>query len=562
MNEFLSRIATFFDKDMLFASLLPALLFIFSLLGVIIHILGVNTVIELYSNLSANLSILLGILGFVSLIAFCYVLYALRDLLLRFWSGESNIFYFHKIVYMKRFLELRKMSLNARNWPREYQKFSKKLETYVKADLPLEKEEVMLNEIDQLFPSASEDSIRTFISNLIELKNIYQYHTLDKIYLKLSTTILKWAPPAIHENVQKLRAGYSNFRLEVDSIPPQATQVDEKTKFSLLESLWIFQTNKEAAKPDEFFELFTDAHKKFSSESLQIIRIKLLDILAEVDNNVEGMLKYGMWTTHLKEIFRESDPPKIVMTCEQKKSWYETIETVEIKAIKDFDRDSDASTVRNLLNHILELYKTKERVILSNVYQELTDLNDKMEARDQRFATSIDRNYGSLGTIKGTKLGNVIQAYNEYSFKRYRIEAEVFWPRLQFVINENYKSLISDHKIKLDFSITCTSLGTAFLLFCLCGPLIYSSLVFWATIFILTSLVIVFGYQMSVSSAESLGQVVRSAYDLHRLELLKSLKLEFPDNTIAERRLWESYSQFVLYGESETLILKDRAEVV
>jgi hypothetical protein len=62
---------------------------------------------------------------------------------------------------------------------------------------------------------------------------------------------------------------------------------------------------------------------------------------------------------------------------------------------------------------------------------------------------------------------------------------------------------------------------------------------------------------MAIGAANSLGQVIRSSYDLHRLDLLKELKLEFPVNTVEERDRWAVYSRLCLYGDSEPLVLRD-----
>jgi hypothetical protein len=195
--------------------------------------------------------------------------------------------------------------------------------------------------------------------------------------------------------------------------------------------------------------------------------------------------------------------------------------------------------------------------LLTKVIRALRDLDEEIQSDNQMLAIELDTQFGSVGTIAGTRLGNIIQAYNEYSYKRYKMAAEIFWPRLQKVIGEDYRKLISDHKTKLDFAVTGISLTSIFLGLCLIGPFCYPSGQFWLSLLLSGVFILFTGYQIAIGAAYSLGQVIRSSYDLHRLDLLKKLKLEFPVDTVEERNRWAAYSRLCLYGDSEPLKLRD-----
>jgi hypothetical protein len=164
-----------------------------------------------------------------------------------------------------------------------------------------------------------------------------------------------------------------------------------------------------------------------------------------------------------------------------------------------------------------------------------------------------------LETIKPTKLGNIIESYNQYSFKRYKIEAEIFWPRLQRVIKPEYLKLVEEPKILLDFSLAMASLGFLYgFLALLVGPWLFFSLRFWLTLAFLGFLSGFCSYRLSISAANSLGEMIRASFDLFRLDLMEALELPHPASFRVEQKQWEEFSKLTVYGENSDFRIRER----
>ena len=170
-------------------------------------------------------------------------------------------------------------------------------------------------------------------------------------------------------------------------------------------------------------------------------------------------------------------------------------------------------------------------------------------ARTQSKAVELDRRFGSFGTIRPTALGNVITAYQEYAFKRYGIEAEVFWPRLRAVIPQSFFDLVQEPRILLDFAVTMASLLVVLAAAAAAlGPwLTYQPLTWIVTILVCLASAWFF-YRVAVSAADRFGEFVRACFDLYRLDLMASLHRPPPPNTTVERAQWLELSQIAAYG--------------
>ena len=198
--------------------------------------------------------------------------------------------------------------------------------------------------------------------------------------------------------------------------------------------------------------------------------------------------------------------------------------------------------------------------LYAGVKRQLLDREEIDRFRSQKDAARLDREFGGIGTIRATRLGNIIESYNHYAHKRYRLEAEVLWPRLRSVVPEEYFALVQEPKVLLDFAATMASISLAFAFgIAIAGPWLWLSpllsivLVLWAigsTIFF---------YGLSVSAAAQYGDMIRSCFDLYRLDLMQQLQLVRPKKLDAERAQWEKVSQLIVYGTELDLPLAPKS---
>ena len=219
------------------------------------------------------------------------------------------------------------------------------------------------------------------------------------------------------------------------------------------------------------------------------------------------------------------------------------------------------TAVRQKLQDLSLYFKRYSGDALSALYEqikrELNDWSEKESFTLQRCTAELDRRFGTVATIRATSLGNVIEAYNHYGYKRYRMEAELFWPRLRKVIPDDYMEQVREPKILLDFAVTMATISMvlAFGLLTI-GPWLWLDLRIWATIGVVQFVAAGFFYFLSVTAAIQYGDMIRSCFDLFRLDLLKQMQFTRPTSLQEERTRWEKISQLIVYGQEPSLEIR------
>ncbi len=152
------------------------------------------------------------------------------------------------------------------------------------------------------------------------------------------------------------------------------------------------------------------------------------------------------------------------------------------------------------------------------------------------------------GPVLPTAAGNMAQAVASYARSRYGFSIDLLWSRLQAVMPKEAYSTLQDAKAELDSLIALwwLALGTAvgwwfvsalagalttFLIVAFAGPLVCALLSF-----------------LVLESYRGFHDLLRSAVDLNRFDLIKALHLRLPDGPVAERALWSSLAQQAEYG--------------
>ncbi len=151
-----------------------------------------------------------------------------------------------------------------------------------------------------------------------------------------------------------------------------------------------------------------------------------------------------------------------------------------------------------------------------------------------------------------TPFGNVLRSFEVYPRYMYGFEAIDGWGRLLAVIPRDYVELIDAARAQVDFWV---NLGIVFILL----QIEYIALAFitgtplqwW--IVLLFILLGTLAPLRATSSAREWGDFVKSAFDVYRFNLLKSLGIELPKSREQERALWTKYSQAIIYRLPERL---------
>jgi hypothetical protein len=191
----------------------------------------------------------------------------------------------------------------------------------------------------------------------------------------------------------------------------------------------------------------------------------------------------------------------------------------------------------------------------------------KLKQRYYSVTSEYDHSFPqNLHDILPTKFGNILKASETYSGSRYGFEGVEFWPRLVKVIPADYKRTIDNSRNELSFLINMSILSVGFFLLCLIA--IFYSLSQSSSVLTVSTLITIMGGALRYTvaglialscnwffnraadfSVSSFGLMVRSAYDLFRLDLLKQFKLKMPSNSIEEFSTWKELNEFIVMGK-------------
>jgi hypothetical protein len=149
-----------------------------------------------------------------------------------------------------------------------------------------------------------------------------------------------------------------------------------------------------------------------------------------------------------------------------------------------------------------------------------------------------------------TRMGNIASALEGYAQTRYRMNLETFWNRMQPAVqsNEKFYGMLLDAKCQLDFLVlSCwLSVFTA-MVWLVLMPWLTFSWTFYLVISVGVPLLAKFFYQLALENYIVFADLVKSAVDLFRFQLLDHLHIPLPSGIREERDLWaalEGLSQF------------------
>lgn len=155
-----------------------------------------------------------------------------------------------------------------------------------------------------------------------------------------------------------------------------------------------------------------------------------------------------------------------------------------------------------------------------------------MEETLRRFPSARDR-------LMPTRLGNLLRAAESRPSDKYGLDAIVCWPRLWLLLPDNAKQDLQTARADLNTAARLWLWGMLFILWVFFGvwwPPLVGGLVAW------------FAYGWMLSAAEVYGNLLESAFDLHRMALYDALHFSRPTNPSEERQLGQMVTQYLWRG--------------
>jgi len=172
----------------------------------------------------------------------------------------------------------------------------------------------------------------------------------------------------------------------------------------------------------------------------------------------------------------------------------------------------------------------------------IDQLNQDRLAGYQKWSVAFP---ARLSWVMPTRLGNHLRAAETYAFLRYNLDAAVIWPRLREALPEKFANRLGDAKMNMDVMLVLSTLALLFGVLwggiLLAIPEAHLALYKWAAapiVFLIGLGIARVAYLNAAQSALSYGELLKTAFDLHRWEVLKLLHLDLPPDLESEKKLW------------------------
>jgi hypothetical protein len=151
-----------------------------------------------------------------------------------------------------------------------------------------------------------------------------------------------------------------------------------------------------------------------------------------------------------------------------------------------------------------------------------------------------------------TVFGNRVRAFYAYPFRMYGLDSQGGWNRLLGVIPTDYRTIVDTAKANTDFWVNLCFLSFV-VLFQWITLAIYTHSLEVPLLAVAVLLVLIAANIRARTAATEWGDLVKSAFDVFLPDLRKQLGLRTPPTMEAERRLWSSFSQALIYGNPYSL---------
>lgn len=144
-----------------------------------------------------------------------------------------------------------------------------------------------------------------------------------------------------------------------------------------------------------------------------------------------------------------------------------------------------------------------------------------------RAGTELRERYPAGDPLLPTTLGNVLAAGEQLAGAAYGFDAVSAWPRLYPLLPATTRTLVDDRRNTLDAAVVTAATMTAAGLAAL--PLLARS-GWWLLLALVPLALAAAAYRGAIEAALGYGQAVDAAFELHRFDLYRALRLPLPSS--------------------------------
>jgi branched-subunit amino acid transport protein len=150
-----------------------------------------------------------------------------------------------------------------------------------------------------------------------------------------------------------------------------------------------------------------------------------------------------------------------------------------------------------------------------------------------------------------TRFGNVLRAWEDYSYNRWGLDAIPFWARVEPLLSEQEQRLHEDARTDVAFFVN-SSLAALVVGIVLVGDGITNTPIgwAWAWLYLLPFLFAYLIYRFAIDAGQRWGVEIKASLDLHRLEVYDRLGVRRPASFSEERStIAPALNRFLLYAK-------------
>jgi hypothetical protein len=165
--------------------------------------------------------------------------------------------------------------------------------------------------------------------------------------------------------------------------------------------------------------------------------------------------------------------------------------------------------------------------------------------------------YSSAGNLAPTTIGNIGRTARSYALSRYNMDLDIFWTRLQKTLRgaKEFYDVLQDSKTIVDSLVALTWLAGLFtLIWMIVLPWVATSESDFLFVGIAGPILTIGIYTLACRSYLVFTDLLRSAVDIYRFNLLKDLHVPMPYGSDEEKRLWGQLGGLTGYGTELPLI--------
>jgi hypothetical protein len=145
------------------------------------------------------------------------------------------------------------------------------------------------------------------------------------------------------------------------------------------------------------------------------------------------------------------------------------------------------------------------------------------------------------GNLGPTRLANQAEVQREYGLRRYGLDIELYWLRLQKIArgDDHFFPVLEDAKTQLDFSVSAVALlGLLTVAWILLSLIFSTTLTLFLLLAVIGPLSTWLFSHVVVQNYRGFAEAVRSAVDLYRFDLLTTLHVPLPPDSRKEKQVW------------------------